>query len=58
MQNEINKGKLVIWQFAIISILPYFYGKISGYVVMYSGKDNYFKVELSETKFRKDDSVF
>ena len=28
-----------MWQFAVISGLPHFYGKISGYVVIYWGKD-------------------
>ena len=28
-----------MWQFAISSGLPYFYGKIGGYVVIYRGKD-------------------
>ena len=31
--------KIVMWQFAISSGLPHFYGKIGGYVVIYRGKD-------------------
>ncbi len=31
--------KIVMWQFAISSGLPYFYGKIGGYVVIYRCKD-------------------
>ena len=31
--------EIVMWQFAILSGLPYFYGKIGGYVVIYRGKD-------------------
>ncbi len=27
-----------MWRFAVLSKLPHFYGKISGYVVIYSGK--------------------
>ena len=33
------KGKVVMWQFAISSGLPHFYGKIGDYVVIYRGKD-------------------
>jgi len=28
-----------VWQFAVLSGLPLFYGAISGYVVIYRGKD-------------------
>ena len=28
-----------MWQFTLLSELPYFYSKISGYVVIYRGKD-------------------
>ena len=28
-----------MWQFVVISRLPHFYGKISGYVVIYRSKD-------------------
>lgn len=28
-----------MWQFAVISRLPLFYGKISGYVLIYRDKD-------------------
>ena len=31
--------EIVMWQFAVSSGLPHFYGKISGYVVIYRGKD-------------------
>ena len=31
--------KIVMWQFAISSGLPHFYGKIGGYVVIYRSKD-------------------
>lgn len=31
--------KMVMWQFAIISRLPYFYGKMHVYMVIYRGKD-------------------
>ena len=31
--------EIVMWQFAISSGLPHFYGKIGGYVVIYRGKD-------------------
>ena len=31
--------EIVMWQFAISSGLPYFYGKIGGYVVIYRCKD-------------------
>ena len=28
-----------MWQFAVSSGLPYFYGKVGSYVVIYRGKD-------------------
>lgn len=28
-----------MWQFAVLSVLPHFYEIISGYVVIYRGKD-------------------
>ena len=31
--------EIVMWQFAISSRLPHFYGKIGGYVVIYRSKD-------------------
>ena len=31
--------EIVMWQFAISSGLPHFYGKIGGYVVIYRNKD-------------------
>ena len=31
-----DKGKAVMWQFAISSGLPYFCGKMGGYVVIYA----------------------
>lgn len=33
------KGKAVMWQFAISSGLPYLYGKIGDYVILYGDKD-------------------
>ena len=41
--------KIVMWQFAISSGLPHFYGKIGGYVVIYRSKDkNTTQVKLVE----------
>ena len=41
--------EIVMWQFAILSGLPYFYGKIGGYVVIYRCKDkNTTQAELAE----------
>lgn len=34
-----KSSELVIWQFAVMSKSPHFYGKISGHVVIYRGKD-------------------
>ena len=41
--------EIVMWQFAISSGLPHFYGKIGGYVVIYRSKDkNTTQVKLVE----------
>ena len=34
-----NKGEMIMWQFAVISRLPYFYGKTHIYMVIYRSKD-------------------
>ena len=39
MCDKIDKGKVVMWQFAVSSGLSHFYGKIGGYVVIYRSKD-------------------
>ena len=38
-RSNVDKEKKVMWQFAISSGLPHFYGKIGGYVVIYRCKD-------------------
>ena len=37
-----------MWQFVLISRLPYFYGKISSYVLIYRGKENTAQGNLAE----------
>ena len=39
MQVNSDKENVIMWQFTLLSELPYFYSKISGYVVIYRGKD-------------------
>ena len=40
---------MVMWQFAISSGLPHFYGKTGGYVLIYRSKDkNTTQVKLAE----------
>ena len=39
MYDKISKGNIGIWQFSVIRGLPYFYGKISVFIVIYKSKD-------------------
>ena len=37
--SSVRKENMIMWQFTLLSELPYFYSKISGYVVIYRDKD-------------------
>ena len=46
MSVKTNKKSVIMWQFALISGLPHFYGKMDIYVVTYRSKDKNTIVEL------------
>ena len=59
MSVKTNKKSVIMWQFALISGLPHFYGKMDIYVVTYRSKDkNTTRGNLVELVGGQTDSIF